>query len=221
MEIKTDRNNLPTKLTEDDNVKKLLDDKVRQTDNVKNAIDILTTKTALEQQGTVEKLVEEKTEELKNDAEARRVKSETDRVYEEVRKAIAEKEKRIAECDKEIDEKRKEIEKLTQESNRAQAFFDNNKEILKYIGVRNKKSVKVMQALMLPATLIFIIVQILLFPLTFVGVTLETIVNIVGGICGAIKNNALKIIISILVIILIIAVIFAVYFFGGQFIAKI
>ena len=77
-----------------------------------------------------------------------------------------------------------------------------------------------MQALMFPATLIFVIVQILLFPLTFVGVTLETIVNIVGGICGAVKHHAVKIIISIAVIILIIGVVFAVCFFGGQLIAK-
>lgn len=220
MEIKTDKNNLPTKLAENGTVSKLLDDKARQTDNVKNAIDIFSTKVALEQHGTVEKLVAEKTQELKNDAEAKRVKAETDRVYEEVRKAVAEKDKVIAEYDKIISEKRKEVEQLNADSNKAQAFFDNNKEILKFIGVRNKKSLKVMQALMFPATLIFIIVQILLFPLTFVGVTLETIVNIVGGICGAIKNNALKIITTIFVILLILGVVLTVYIYGGQLISK-
>ena len=165
--------------------------------------------------------VEEKTQELKNDAEAKRVKAETDRVYEEVRKAVAEKEKTIAEYNKIIQEKQKEVEELVAESNKAQAYFDNNKEILKYIGVRNKKSLGVMKALMFPASLIFVIVQILLFPLTFLGVTLEMVVNIIGGICGAIKNNALKIIITIAVILLIVGVIVAVYLLGGKLLANI
>lgn len=50
MEIKT--NNLPQKI-DDTKIHQLLDDKVKQTDNVKTAIDILATKTALEQSGTV------------------------------------------------------------------------------------------------------------------------------------------------------------------------
>lgn len=216
MEIKT---NLPS-IANDDNVKKLLDDKVKQTSDVKNAIDILATKTALEQDGTVSKIVAEKTEELRNDAEAKRVKAETSKINEEVEKVKAQKQKEIEEYDKVITAKKKEVEQLNAESDKAQAFFDNNKEILKYIGVRTKKSLKVMQTLIVPATLIFIIVQILLFPLTFIGVTLESIVNIVGGICGAIKNNALKIAVSIVIVLLIIGVVFSVYFFGGRFISK-
>lgn len=215
MEIKT---NLPS-IANDDNVKKLLDDKVKQTNDVKNAIDILATKTALEQEGTVNKIVAEKTEELRNDAEAKRVKAETEKINEEVEKVKAQKQKEIEEYDKLITAKQKEVEQLKADSDKAQAFFDNNKEILKYIGVRTKKSLKVMNVLIVPATIIFMIVQILLFPLTFVGVTIESIVNILGGICGAVKNNALKIVISIVVILLIVAVVFLAYFYGGKLIA--
>ena len=218
MEIKT--NNLPQKI-DDTKIHQLLDDKVKQTDNVKTAIDILATKTALEQSGTVEKLVNEKTEELRNDAEAKRVKSETDRINEEVKKVLAEKQRELEEYDKQIATKKKEVEQLKAESDKAQAFFDSNCEILKYIGIRNKKSLKVMQGLMFPATIIFCIVQFLLFPLTLGGVIIETFVNIVGGICEKIKNNALKIVISILVILLIVGLIFLVYFFGGRAIVNV
>lgn len=215
MEIKTNA------LVKTDNINNLLEKKVEQENNVKNAIDILTTKTALEQKGTIEKLVTEKTEELKNDAEAKRVKSETDRINEETARAIAEKKKIVEEYDKIILAKQKEVEELRTDSDKAQAFFEANSEILKYIGVRSKKSLGIMKALMFVAIPVFCIVQILLFPLTFSGVILETFVNILGGICGAIKNNALKITISILVVLLICAVVFFAYFYGGKLLVNV
>ena len=209
MDIKTD--NLPAKI---ENVNDLLDNKVKQTDNVKTAIDLLATKTALEQGNTVEKLVEEKTAELKNDAEAKRVKAETDKINEEIEKVKAEKLKEIEEFDKVITIKQKEVERLKADSDKAQAFYDSNKEILSYIGIRNKKTLKVMQWLMIPATILFVIIQTLIFPITALGKTLEAIIEIVGGICNSIKNNALKIIISILVVLLIGTVVFLVYYYG-------
>ena len=214
MEIETKK--LPVKI---ENVKNLLDDKVKQTDNVKTAIDLLATKTALEQDGTVQKLVEEKTFELKNDAEAKRIKAETDKVAEEIEKVKKEKQKEIEEYDKIITLKQKEVEKLKADSDKAQAFFDSNKEILSYVGVRNKKSLSAMQWIMIPATIIFIIVQILLFPVTFVGKTLEALIDIVGGICNSIKNNAVKIIVTIAVLLLIGAVVFIAYFYGFKLIS--
>ena len=63
MDIKTDK-----ALAVVSDVKSILDDKVKRTDDVKTAIDLLATKTALEQGNTVEILVTEKNEELRNDA---------------------------------------------------------------------------------------------------------------------------------------------------------
>lgn len=209
MDINTEK--LPAQIS---SVNDLLDNKVKQTDNVKTAIDILATKTALEQEGTVQKLVEEKTAELKNDAEAKRVKAETDRVNEEIEKVKAEKLKEIEEFDKIITGKQKEVEKLKADSDKAQAFFDSNKEILSYVGVRNKKSLTTMQWLMIPATILFVIVQILLFPVTFVGKTLEALIEIIGGICNAIKSNAVRIVVTISVLLLIGVVVFLTYFYG-------
>lgn len=209
MEIK----NLPQ--VKQSNVNSLLEKKVEQTQDVKTAIDLLATKTALEQSENLEKVVVEKGEELKNDAEAKRVEAETKRINEEAKKVVAEKQKQVELYDKEIAKKRKEVEQLKAESDKAQAFFDSNAEILKYIGVKNKKSLRVMQGLMVPATIIFIAVQLLMFPLTLCGVVLETLVNIVGGICGAIKNNALKLVISIGVVLLITAVVGLAYYYAG------
>lgn len=196
----------------------LIDEKVKNSDNLKSAIDLFATKTALKQEETLNKVVEEKQEELRNDAEAKRVQSETERITKEVEKVKQEKEKKIAELDKEIVAKKKEVEKLNAESDKAQAFFESNKDILKYIGIREKKSTKTMQYLMLPATLVFIFVQILIFPITLCGLVLETIIGILGGICGAIKNQALKIVITILVLLVIAGVSFCTYYFGGNLI---
>ena len=192
-------------------VSKIITDKVNGTDNVKTAIDLLTTKTALQQEGVVEKLVDEKEQELVKDAETKKINAETEKIKKE-------KEREIAEFDKIINAKQKEIEQLKVEADKAQAFFDSNKDILKYIGVREKKSLKTMQVLMFPATLVFIFVQILIFPITLCGLVLETIIGILGGICGAIKNQALKIVITILVLLVIAGVSFCTYYFGGNLI---
>ena len=207
-------------LTKSNDINALLDGKIKQTSNEKEAIDFLATKTALTQDGTVEKIVNEKTEELKNDAEAKRVKAEAGRLEEEAKKVKVEQEKILAEYEKQIQAKKKEVEELIAESDKAEAYFKANAEILKYIGIRTKKSLRVMQVLMYPASIIFLIVQILLFPLTFVGVTIEAIVNIVGGVCGSIENNAIKMIISIAVILVVVAIVILAYIFGGKLIAS-
>ena len=217
MEIKTD--NLP-EIKKTNGINDLIESKINQTQDEKVAINLLSTRNALQEQETVDKLVDEKTNELIKNAEARRIEAETEKINKEVEKVRAEKEKEIAEFDKIINAKRKEVEELQADSDKAQSFFEANKEILKYIGVRNKKSLGVMKTLMYPATIIFIVVQILLFPLTFVGVTLESIVNIVGGICGSIKHNALKITIAIAIVILILGVITGCFVIGGKILSK-
>ena len=190
----------------------LIDSQIEQTNDIKKAVDFFATRTALAQEETWDKVVGEKQEELRNDAEAKKVHAETERVKQEELKVIAEREKQIAEYDKVISAKQKEVEQLKAESDKAQAYFDSNKDILRYIGIREKKSIRAMQGLMFPATIIFVIVQVLLFPLTFCGLLLETIVNILGSVCGAIKNNAWKIVLSVLVVLLLIGVGVGVYF---------
>lgn len=211
-----DENLLIVKQNED--VESLLNEKVKETNDAKTAIDILATREAVKREGTVEKLVEEKDKELRNDAEAKRIKAETERIAKEVEKIKQEKEKEIAEIDKIISAKKKEVEQLQAESDKATTFFNSNKDILHYIGIREKKTLGTMQFLMIPATIIFIIVQVALFPLTLLGLLLETIVNIIGDICGAVKNNALKIIVTILVVVVLLGGSSALYYLGAKFI---
>jgi Rps23 Pro-64 3,4-dihydroxylase Tpa1-like proline 4-hydroxylase len=196
----------------------LLDEKVKQTNDVKTAIDILATQTALKQEETLEKVVTEKQEELRNDAEAKRIQAETEKISKEVEKVKQEKEKELAELDKEISAKQKEVEKLKADSDKAQAFFDSNEDILSCIGIRSKKTLKVMYALMIPATIIFILIRFIALPLTIGGKLVEILIEIIGGICKAITNSALKIIISIFVILLLAGGGFCAYYFGGQLI---
>ena len=199
-----------------DSVNSIIDEKVKNESDVKTAIDLFATKTALEQKETLDKVVEEKQEELRNDAEAKRVQAETERISKEVEKVKQEKEKDLAQLDKIISAKRKEVEQLKAESDKAQTFFDSNEDVLSYIGIRKKKSLGVMQTLMFPATIIFIIVQVLLFPFTLGGKFFETIINILGGICKAISGNALKIVVSVLVITMLIGGGFCAYYFMGK-----
>jgi len=193
---------------------KLLDFKAMQTNDVKEVIDILATKTALANDETLENVVGEKSEELRNDAETKRVQAETYRIEKEALRVKAEKEKEIANLDKLISIKIKEVEDLKADSDKEKAYFDSNKDILKYIGIREKKTLKVMKTFMVPALTVFIIVQLLLFPFTFVGLVLESAITIVGNVCGTIKNNAVKIAIGILVLVVLFGVAFCVYFFG-------
>ena len=198
----------------------MIDEKAKQSNNVKDVVDLLATRSALTNEETVEKIVDEKGEELRLDAESKRIKAETERINEEVKKVIAEKEKEIAEYDKQISAKKKEVEELKTLADKEDAFFERNKEVLKYLNVRSKKTLGVMHALMFPATIVFVVVQILLFPLTLCGLILECIVSILGGICGAITNNALKIIIGLIVLAVIVVGSGFVYYYGGQFVFK-
>jgi Tfp pilus assembly protein FimV len=136
------------------NVKKnevfnIIDDKVKNSGNLKEAIDFYATATALKQEETLNKIVDEKQEELRIDAETKRVQSETDRILKETEKIKQEKEKQLAELDKEIASKKKEVEKLQAESDKAKSFFESNEDILSCIGIRSKKSTKVMYMLMI------------------------------------------------------------------------
>jgi predicted phage tail protein len=199
-------------------INNLLNEKVSQTDNVKSAIDLLSTREALKKEDVIDKLVDEKEEELRNDAEAKRIQSETDRISKEVEKIKQEKEKELAELDKVISAKQKEVEQLKAESNKAQAFFENNEDILSCIGIKSKKSLKVMYALMIPAIIVFLLIRFIALPLTIGGKLVEIVIEIIGGICKTITNNALKIIISVLVVILLVGGGFSAYYFGGKFI---
>lgn len=176
--------------------------KAQQVNDIKSSIDLLATDTALKQNGTVEKIVAEKTEELKNDAEAKRIQAETEKIKKEVDKVKQESEKEIAELEKEKNRLTAEVEQMKKDADKAEAYFQANKDILKCAGIHTKKTLKVMQGWMIPASIIFAILQILKLPITICGSLFEGIIDVVGSVCGSVKHNALKIVIAVIVVIL-------------------
>lgn len=201
-------------------VEKIIETKVNETTNVETALDLMFTRGALKDQDTIETALEEKKEEIKNNAEARKIQAEVNKISQEAEKIKKEKEKELAELDRIISLKRKEVEQLNADSDKAQAFFESNEDILSYVGIRSKKSLKIMYGFMIPAIIIYMIVQIIALPITIVGKLAEIVIGIIAGICKAISNNALKIVIAIIVMLLIVAGAFAVYYFGGKLIIK-
>lgn len=207
-----------TVLDTEETVNNLINTKANETNDVKTALDLMFTHDALKNKETFEFAREEKRVELKNDAEARRIQSETERISKEVEKVKQEKQKQLAELDKIISSKQKEVEELKVESDKAQAFFENNEDILSCVGVRSKKTLKVMYWLMIPALVIFLFIQFIALPITIGGKIIEMIVEIVGNICGAVANHAVKIMLTILIIVLLIGGGIAVYYYGGKLI---
>lgn len=198
-------------------VSSMLSAKVKETTEVKSVIDLAATQAALADKETIEKVVAEKSEELRNDAEAKKIKAETDRINEEVQKVKAQAEKELAEINKQIEAKRLEVEELKAESDRENAFFERNKEILKYVNIKSKKTLGVMKALLVPAIIVFVVLQILMSPITIVGLVLENLIDIVGTVCSTLTSKGLKIVLAIFVILVVVAILVLAYYFGINF----
>lgn len=203
--------NAVANITTDNMVEVAITNNAQTTSSVKDIIDLASTKKALEKEGTVRKLTEEKTEELVNDAIQKRIKAETDKVNEEVKKVKAEAEKQLAELQKSIDAKKAEAEELEAQDRKAEAFYTANKSILRCIGVRERLSLKAMIVLMFPASIVFALMQILLSPISLVGFAIEQIMNIVDAVCGKITKAGWKIALSICIIIIILGLAFGIY----------
>ena len=183
----------------------------RRSGDVKEVIDLAATSAALKNKDTVVKLTEEKTRELINDAEKKKLASEAQKIQQDAARVKEAQNKEIAELDKVKTRLEGEVENLKAEDSKAQAFFEANKSILKTIGIREKLSLKAMQALMFPASIIFTIFQILLLPFHLVGFATESLLNIIGSICGRVVNHAWKIALTVIISILIVGMIFGCY----------
>lgn len=205
--------NLPVQNIEKD-LSNFLEEKAREQTNVKEFVDLMATRTALSNSETIEKVVDEKSEELRLDAESKKIQAETERINKEVEKVKAQAEKELAEINKQIEAKRLEVEELKAESDRENAFFERNKEILKYVNVKSKKTLNVMKTLLAPAIIIFVIVQTIMFPITLTGLFLENIVDIVGSICSSITNKGWKIVLAIVICLVIVAIFVGAYYLG-------
>ena len=208
--VKSSNNVVPK--SDEDMIKKAIYSSAQNTTNVKNIIDLAATSKALENQDTVEKIVSEKTEELHRDAEAKKIKAETDKIREEVEKVKQEAEKEIAELEKVKSALEVEVKALKAEDDKATQYFNNHKSILRCVNIREKLSLKAMQAWMVPASIIYAIFQILLLPFSLVGFAAESIMNIIGAICGKVTKNGLKLVLSIIVGVVVVGLVIGIYY---------
>lgn len=205
-----------------DTVNSIIIKNAKESNNVKDVIDLAATSKALQDDKIVGKIVDEKQKELLTDAEKKKIEAETDKIRKEAEKVKQETEKEIAELEKTKNRLEGEIANLNAESDKAQAFFDSNKSILKCIGIREKLSLNTMQVLIIPSGIVFTIFQIILLPFSLIGYAIESLMNIVDIVCGKIAKGGLKIALSILVAILIVVLLIGCYYiFTNYVIGKI
>lgn len=161
-----------------------------QATTLKDAIDIGVTGKALQKDGVIETLTDKKEQELKEDAEAKRLKSEADRLSEEANRTDKEK------------------EKIDKESEKAKAYYNAHKSVLKYSFVKEPMSIPFMRIGAIMGT----IVTFLFLPLIIAGALIELIVDIIGSVTGTITKNSIKLIVGLLVALFIVAVGVGCYF---------
>lgn len=197
--------------TEGNIVSDIIIKSAKESNKVKDVIDLAATSKALEKKETVDKIVEEKTKELISDAEKKKIESETERIRQEADKVKKEEEKQIAELSKIKNTLLGEIENLRAEEDKAIAYFNSNKSILRCVGIREPLSLKSMTFWMYPASIIYAIFQVLLFPFTLVGFAVEQLINIIEAVCGKIAKGGIKIVVAIITGIVITGLIVGVY----------
>lgn len=185
--------NYVANMTPSDFVQKTIYENAQKTNDVKEVVNLATTARALQERETVEKLSSEKTEELVKDAEAKKIKAESNKIHEETQKI------------------HQETEQIRIEKEKAQAYFEANKEILKCVNVRSPLTLSAMRKWFSIACVIYAIFQFILLPLTLIGFATESVISIVGAVCKSIAKQGLRIVVAIMVAILIVGLVGGIY----------
>lgn len=142
--------------------------------NTDEQVDFLATKTALESEGVVGNLVDKKSAELNAKAEAK----------------VSTAEAQLAEA---------ETKRIAAHSNKAEAFFNANKQVLGIIGIREPLGYNTMCWLFAPAIVLFILIAIIVFfPVSIVKYIINFFIDISGDIATKVAKNGVKIFLAIL-----------------------
>lgn len=184
----------------------------RKAVTLKEVIDVGVTGKALQKEGVIDELTDRKEQELKEDALAKVIASEAVRIRQETDKVLEEGKKQLATLENEINSVKAAKEKLEKEADKNQAYFNSHRAVLKYAGCKEAMSITYMQVMAVIGFVIMCIIKVLLSPLIVVGMLIEVLMDIVGGVTGKMKENAGKIIASIFLVIFIIAVMAAAYY---------
>lgn len=184
----------------------------RQATTLKEVVDVGVTGIALQNKHVIVDLKEKKERELKEDALAKVIASETARIEQETNRVLEEGRRQLADLNNQINEVRAVKDKLEQEADQNKAYFECHKSILKYAGCVQVMSVTYMKKMSVIGFLIMCLVKIVFSPLILTGLFIETLVDIIGGVTGTITHNAWKIIASLGLAILIVGIVIGAYF---------
>lgn len=184
----------------------------QQAVTLKDVIDVGVTGEALKKEGVLDELTDKKEQELKEDALAKVIASEAERIKRETDRLTEEGKKQLQELRNQIEQAEAEKQQLEKQASKEQAYFNSHKAVLKYAGCREAMSMRYMQTMSAIGFVVMCIVKLLFAPLLLIGLFLETLMDIIGGVTGAIKANATKIIVSILLAIVIGGVCFGAYY---------
>lgn len=184
----------------------------RQAMTLKDVVDVGVTGKALQKEGVLDELTAKKEQELKEDALAKVIASESERIKRETNKLTEEGKKQLAELENQINQAKAEKEKLEKEADKCNAYFNSHKSVLKYAGCKEAMSLQYMQTMAVIGFVIMCIVKILFSPLILVGLFIELLMDIIGGVTGSIKANAWKIVVTILLFLFIVGVVIGAYY---------
>lgn len=184
----------------------------RQAMTLKDVVDVGVTGKALQKEGVLDELTAKKEQELKEDALAKVIASESERIKRETNKLTEEGKKQLAELENQINQAKAEKEKLEKEADKCNAYFNSHKSVLKYAGCKEAMSLQYMQTMAVIGFVIMCIVKIIFAPLILVGLFIELLMDIIGGVTGSIKANAWKIVVTILLFLFIVGVVIGAYY---------
>lgn len=197
---------------EDEMMNKAVNQAGRQAMTLKEVVDVGVTGKALQKEGVLDELTAKKEQELKEDALAKVIASEAARIKKETDKLTEEGKKQLAELENQINQAKAEKERLEKEADKCNAYFNSHKSVLKYAGCKEAMSLQYMQTMAVIGFVIMCIVKIIFAPLILVGLFIELLMDIIGGVTGSIKQNAWKIVASILLALFIAGVVIGAYY---------
>ena len=180
--------------------------------SLKEVIDVGVTGKALQNDEVLQELTTKKEQELKEDALAKVIASEAQRIKMETDRLTEQGHQQLAALQNEINQVRAEKEKLEKEADKCQAYFNSHKSVLKYAGCKEPMSLHYMQVMSVIGIIIMCAVKTLFSPLILSGLFIEVLVDIIGGVTGAIKMVAWKIVVTILLFLFIATVVILCYF---------
>lgn len=163
--------------------------------NLDSALTIM----ALKQEETVNNLVGKKGDEMNLNADAKIIEAELRKQRAEAQRAIDQLNNDISFRKNENERLKVESEKLNAEINRAESFYEANKEILKIIGVKKAHGYRTMCVLIVIAMIFYIPISAILFiPFSIVEYIIMFFIDIIGEISKRVATNGLKVLFGIL-----------------------